>query len=258
MIDAIDVVVPAHDEERELAACIAALRDGGGASRARRDHGAPRDRARHAAATAAATWPSAALRGLPTGAHIVEMRRVRSAGPRAPGHRRGLLARALRGATRHRSGLPPPTPTPASRRDWLALQLAAARRAAPTPSPASSRSTTGASSRRACAARFSRTTRAVPPVTGTCTAPTSASAPVRWRAPAGCRASRWPRTTRWSTAGRVRRAIVRTGDVRVRTSARREARAAGGFGDLLRTLGRADITDEDRRLTEGPAGGLSR
>lgn len=237
MIRAIDVVVPAHDEEAELGRCIRALQAAmvhphltGIEVRLAIVLDSCSDRSGDVA--------EAALRGVPTG-RIVECA-ARSAG-RARGIGAAALQRALPGrdpnsvwvATTDADTRVPP--------DWLARHLAAADRGADAVAgivEIDDWHEQPARVRRAFLEHYRTDPAGHGHVHG-------ANLGVRARALA--RAGGMPTVALAEDHALVDQlaatgaSIVRTADILVRTSARREARAEGGFSDLLRTLGRADI-----------------
>jgi glycosyltransferase involved in cell wall biosynthesis len=234
LIEAIDVVVPAHEEEREIESCLAALREAiahpalaGISVRLAVVLDACTDRTGELA--------ERALRGLP-GARTVECR-VRSAGAaRAEGTAHLLAADAGRDpAAIWIATTDADTRVP---RDWLALQLAAARAGADavagivevddwSEQPPAVRDRflahyaslgTGAGHRHVHGANLGVRASALQRAGGM---------------PSLALAEDHALVDGLTATGAT---ILRTGDVKVRTSARREARAPGGFGELLHRL----------------------
>jgi glycosyltransferase involved in cell wall biosynthesis len=234
LIAVIDVVVPAHEEERELATCIAALREAamhpylaGVAVHLGIVLDACSDRSGEVA--------ERALRGL-DGTRIVECR-VRSAGAaRAEGTRRLLADQAGRDpASIWIATTDADTRVP---RDWLALQLAAARSGADAVAgivEVEDWSEQPGAVRGRFLARYA-------------SLGTGAGHGHVHGANLGVRASALERAGGMPSLALAEdhalvdglvatgAAVLRSGVVRVRTSARREGRAPGGFADLLRRL----------------------
>jgi GT2 family glycosyltransferase len=253
VIRAIDLVVPVHDEEAELGRCIRALR---AATLHPRLAGIEvqlvivldscSDRSGDVA--------EAALRGFP-GARVVEC------AARSAGRARGVGAEALRRALPARDpGVVWLATTDADTRvppDWLARQLELADRGADAIAgivEIDDWHEQPAAVRRA----FTEHYRADPAGTGHAHVH---GANLGVRAAALTRAGGMPAVALAEDHRLVERlvasgvSVVRTTDVRVRTSARREGRAEGGFSDLLRALGAAAgspaAAGRPRRRTHG-------
>jgi glycosyltransferase involved in cell wall biosynthesis len=234
LIDVIDVVVPAHDEEREIERCIGALRDAAA-------HPALAGVAVRLAVVLDACGDRTgdlaehALRGLP-GARIVECR-VRSAGAARAEGTRQLLADD---AGRDPAAIWIATTDADTRvtRDWLALQLAAARAGADAVAGVV-QVDDWSEQPRAVRDRFLAHYASLGTGTGHGHVH---GANLGVRASALQRAGGMPSLALAEDHALVDgliatgATIVRSGDVKVRTSARREARAPGGFGELLHRL----------------------
>ena len=235
MIEVVDVVVPAHDEEREIESCIAALREAA-AHPSLAEVSVRLAIVLDACSDRSGDLAERALRGS-ADARIVECR-VRSAGAARAEGTRHLLA--------DDAGRDPATIWIATTdadtrvsRDWLALQLAAARAGADavagivevddwSEQPPAVRDRflahyaslgTGAGHGHVHGANLGVRASALERAGGM---------------PSLALAEDHALVDGLLAAGAT---ILRSGDVKVRTSARREARAPGGFGDLLHRLG---------------------
>ena len=219
------VVVPAHNEEELLPACLAALREAAGsagdpgppAGRGRRLHrrdgrGGGRGAGPRSSGSGPATWA----------------RPGRPAWPGCCGGRRAPI--------RPRSGWPPPTPTPSCRPAGCAASSATPARAGtwcsgPSPSP------TGPSTRRTRRRCSRRCTGSARDRTRTCTGRTSASGRrPTWRRAGSGRCGRRKTTPCMAAATEAGCQVLQAGDITVETSARRQARAPRGFSHALRAL----------------------
>jgi hypothetical protein len=234
LIDVIDVVVPAHDEERELPSSIAALRVAA-------DHPALAGITVRLAVVLDACGDRSgdvaerALRGY-DGARIFETS-VRSAGAaRAVGTRR-LLAED---DGRDPASIWIATTDADTRvtRDWLALQLAAARAGADAVAgivEVDDWSQQPAAVRDRFIAHYASlgTGHGHGHVHGANLGVRASALAAAGGMPSLALAEDHALVDGLVAAGAR---ILRSGDVRVRTSARREARAPGGFGDLLHRL----------------------
>lgn len=236
MIASIDVVVPVHDEERELAACLAALRH------AARHPALAGISVRLAVVLDACSDRSSdvaerSLTGF-AGARILECR-VRSAGAaRAVGTRD--LATSEAGRDPAAVWLATTDADTRVAPDWLARQLAAADAGADAVAGIVEIDDWSEQSR-TVRDRFLHHYRSLgtgdghPHVHGANLGVRSSALTAAGGMPALALAEDHALVERLEASGAV---ILRTGSVRVRTSARREARAPGGFGELLLGIGR--------------------
>jgi cellulose synthase/poly-beta-1,6-N-acetylglucosamine synthase-like glycosyltransferase len=234
VIEVVDVVVPAHDEERDLADCVAALR----AAAAHPDLAEIEVRIAIVLDSCSDRSGDVAERALQgcDDAPIVECR-VRSAGAARAVGTRLLLAED---AGRDPAAIWIATTDADTRvtRDWLALQVAAARAGADAVAgvvEVDDWSQQPRVVRHRFLAHYASlgTAAGHGHVHGANLGVRASALAAAGGMPTLALAEDHALVDDLAATGAV---ILRSGDVRVRTSARREARAAGGFGDLLHRL----------------------
>jgi glycosyltransferase involved in cell wall biosynthesis len=234
VIEVVDVVVPAHDEERDLPRCVAALR----AAAAHPDLAGARVRIAivlDSCSDRTGDVAEKALRGYDD-ARIVECR-VRSAGAARAVGTRTLLAED---AGRDPAAIWIATTDADTRvpRDWLALQVAGARAGADAIAgivEVDDWSQQPSAVRDRFLARYASlgTGAGHGHVHGANLGVRASALAAAGGMPSLALAEDHALVDGLIATGAM---ILRSGDVRVRTSARREARAPGGFGDLLHRL----------------------